>query len=71
MNNIEILLNNENKSVKIFANTIVNLRYSQGFYSRLCASIDEMDDESLENLIETLKQQNFNNSVDVVLWLEC
>ena len=45
--------------------------YSQGFYSRLYCDINEMDEDQFENLKETLTKQNFNDTLDVVLWLEC
>lgn len=60
MSNYEILLQ-----------TVNSLKRSQGFYSRLARDLDEMDEESKEQLkteINGLPQ--WNNTVDCVLWLE-
>lgn len=70
MSNIQKLEQNEDKNVKIFANSILTLMKSQGFYQRLYEGINEFNDEYFDLLLNTLKQQNFNDIVDVVLWLE-
>lgn len=70
MSNIQKLVQNEDKNVKVFANSILTLMKSQGFYQRLCEGINEFNDEYFGLLLNTLKQQNFNDIVDVVLWLE-
>lgn len=70
MSNFEKLLNYNNKNVNIFANAILTLKDSQGFYSRLFRSICEQDDIELNNLIEILKKQNFSDTLDIVMWLE-
>lgn len=69
-NNVNKLLECKNKSVRVFALTISSLRHSQGFYSRWYYNLLEMGDEELEDLINTISEQNFNNELDVVLWLE-
>ena len=70
MTNIQKLVTAENKNSKLFAETILTFKNSQGFYSRLCKSVNELDNESFGNLTTVLEQQNFNDSLDVVLWLE-
>ena len=45
--------------------------HSQGFYSRLYRAVNEMDEEAYSTLFAQLEQQHFNDSVDVILWLEC
>lgn len=70
MENFKTMLNSQNKSVRTFANTILLFRSSQGFYSRLYFSICEQNKEQLQELIEIVKRQNFNDSLDVVMWLE-
>ena len=71
MSNINKLLNSKNKNLNIFASAITSFANSQGFYSRLCADIDEMDADSFENLKNIVKKQNFRDTLQVVLWLEC
>ena len=70
MTNIQKLATAENKNQKLFAQTILTLKNSQGFYFRLYQSINELDDNGYENLTNVLKNQNFSDNVDVVLWLE-
>ena len=55
----------------IFAATVVDLMNSQGFYGRLYRSINELDDDRYEQFFELIGEQNFKDSLDVVLWLEC
>jgi len=71
MSNIQRLAADGNKSHKLFAATIIDLMNSQGFYSRLYRAVNELDDESYENLFAQLENQNFNDTLDVVFWLEC
>ena len=46
-------------------NTIKSLSHSQGFYSRLLRDI-----ENDENILNELEKQKFNDSLDLVLFLE-
>ena len=46
-------------------NAIKSLSLSQGFYSRLYEAIKDNDDA-----LEYLEKQNFNDIVDLVLFLE-
>ncbi len=71
MSNIQRLAAEGSKSHKLFASTIVDLMNSQGFYGRLYRAVNEMGEDEYSALYEQLATQNFNDSVDVVLWLEC
>ena len=71
MTNIQKLAAEGNKNHRIFAATVVDLKNSQGFYGRLYRSINEMDDDRYEQFSDLIGEQNFKDSLDVVLWLEC
>ena len=71
MSNVNKLLNSKNKSLNVFADTIVKFAQSQGIYGRLCRDINEMTQESFNRLKTKLKKQRFANTLSVVLWLEC
>ncbi len=71
MSNIQRLAAEGGKNHRIFAATVVDLMHSQGFYDRLYRAINEMTDESYNNLYNQLSSQNFNNPLDVIFWLEC
>ena len=71
MSNINKLLNSKNKNQRIFASAILDLKNSQGFYSRLLRDINLMEQETFSLFRKNLLKQNFNNTLDVVLWLEC
>lgn len=68
--NMQQLFSHENKNVKLFASTVTDLMLSQGFYGRLQREIIEMSQEDLDKLINTLCEQDFKNTLDVILWLE-
>ena len=70
MSNIQRLAATGEKSHKLFASTIVDLMNSQGFYGRLYHAVNNLSEDGYETLYKQLAQQNFNDSVDVVLWLE-
>ena len=70
MSNIQRLAENGNKNHRLFASTIIELMNSQGFYGRLYHTVNSLSEDGYETLYEQLEQQNFNDSVDVVLWLE-
>lgn len=56
----------------LFMGTVKTLKGSQGFYSRIYSQIDAMDElelQELENYLNSLPQQ-FNDAVDVILFLE-
>ena len=71
MSNIQRLAEEGNKNHKLFASTIVDLMPSQGFYGRLYRAVNELSNDGYDTLYKQLEQQNFNDTVDVVLWLEC
>ena len=56
----------------LFMDTVKSLRCSQGFYSRLASQIDARDELELQELEDNLNSlpQQFNDAVDVVLFLE-
>ena len=62
----------EHSNFKMVLHTIEMLRYSQGFYSRLAHQVEEWTDEEREKAEEYFNNlpQRFNNTVDVVMFLE-
>lgn len=70
MSNIQKLAVNGNKNHRLFAAAIVDLMNSQGFYSRLYRAVNKMDDDGYSALFAELEKQHFNDTLDVVLWLE-
>ena len=56
----------------LFMDTVKSLRCSQGFYSRIAAQIDAMDELELQELEENLNSLNvqFKDAVDIVMYLE-
>ena len=70
MSNIDKLLNSDNKNYNLFAKCITDLRSSQGFYSRLYYAVCEATNNEFNKLCEALDTQNFNDTLDVILWLE-
>lgn len=71
MTNMQTLINSENESEKIFGTTIDGLKSCQGFYTRLYNNIDTFDSFDFKKLRKEIVKQNFKDSVDVVLYLEC
>lgn len=71
MSNIQKLLESENRNHKLFGLTVVDLKDSQGFYSRLYRNVNEMSEDNFEQLFYMLEKQNFKDPLDVILWLEC
>ena len=70
MSNLQRLATAQNNNQRLFAETINTLRNSQGFYSRLYQTVNQLSEEGYRDLTALLDQQNFKDSVDVVLWLE-
>lgn len=62
----------EHDNFKMFLHTVRTLSNSQGFYSRMQGAIDEWTDEEFENARNYFNNlpQKFNDTVDVVLFLE-
>ena len=53
---------------------IKSLASSQGSYGRLLASIETMEEmfpQDYEKLVEELERQNFQNAVDLIMYIEC
>ena len=71
MNNIQKLAATGNKNHRLFAATITELMSSQGFYGRLYRTVNEMDDDGYAALYDELEQQQFHDTLNLVLWLEC
>lgn len=70
MSNIE-WLRNKGTQQRIFVDTLDTFRNSQGFYTRLDNAVNDMEEEQFDYLSNELEKQNFKDTVDVVLWLEC
>lgn len=51
-------------------NAIRQLGASQGFYSRLYDVLTS-GSEKAEACLDTMVKQNFSDTVDIVMWLEC
>lgn len=50
--------------------TIQSLSHSQGMYGRLLANIQELDAEEYDKLMTALEAENFNDPVDLVMYIE-
>lgn len=70
MNNIQRLVMKGNLNHRLFGATVADLKDSQGFYTRLFASVNELDEDGYNRLYALLDKQDFHDSLDVVLWLE-
>lgn len=51
-------------------NAVKSLAMSKGFYTRLYEVLTSGTEEA-ENLLDQMVEQNFKDSVDMVMWLEC
>lgn len=71
MSNIQRLVMEGNRNHRLFGATIVDLKNSQGFYTRLFNAVNDLDEDGYIQLYEQLERQDFHDTVDVVLWLEC
>ena len=62
----------EHNNFKMFLETVKIFSNSQGFYSRMQREINEWTDEEFENAREYFNNlpQKFNDTLDVVLFLE-
>ena len=47
-----------------------SLARSQGFYGRLLAKIDSVDEETRDAFLTDLESRNFRDVVDLVMWIE-
>ena len=60
--------------IKEIKETIKSLASSQGFYGRLLASMETMEEmfpQDYAELVGELESQNFQNAVDMILYFEC
>ena len=61
------------KSFRMVLNTIKELRYSQGFYGRLYASLMEdikYNKENISDFLNNSEVPKFRDSLDVIMYLE-
>ena len=68
------LLNSRAEKIIEIKETIKSLASSQGFYGRLLASMETMEEmfpQDYEKVVEELESQNFQNVVDLVMYFEC
>ena len=63
-------MQHENQSVRLYIQTIYDLRNSQGFYSRIYDALCDTDKDTLDELIKVLCKEDFKDTLDVVMWLE-
>lgn len=49
---------------------ITELSFSQGFYGRLLRDINELDDETLNEVVELWESKKFTDNIDFIMWLE-
>lgn len=70
MNNILKMLRNDSKNIRIFAQTILDLSTSKGFYGRMVYDINSLSEEGLNDFIEKISKVDFHDAIDVVLYLE-
>ena len=50
---------------------ITELSYSQGFYGRLLRDINDLDDETLNEIKTEWENKKFTDNIDFINWLEC
>jgi len=58
-------------TAKDVINVIEELSYSQGFYGRLLRDIKSLNAEDFREFCRVMEEQNFRDSLDVVLFFEC
>lgn len=57
-----------NENFKLFKDTIETLSKSQGYYERLNNALNELSENELENISNSLPK--FNDVVDVIMYIE-
>lgn len=70
MSNIELMQISKNPTIQIFADTIVSLSKSQGYYSRLLRDINDLAEEDFDDLTAELNNVTLKTPADVILYLE-
>ena len=68
--NVKKLMQHENQSVRLYIQTIYDLRNSQGFYSRIYDALCDTDKDTIDELIKVLCKEDFKDTLDVIMWLE-
>ena len=58
-------------TAKDVINVIEELSYSQGFYGRLLRQNKGLNAEDFREFCRLMEEQNFRDSLDVVLFFEC
>ena len=58
-------------TAKDVINVIEELSYSQGFYGRLLRDIKGLNANDFREFCRVMEEQNFRDSLDVVLFFEC
>ena len=51
--------------------TIKTLASSQGLYSRLYRDLMALDEDKYDEIMTELESQNFQNAVDLIMYIEC
>ena len=51
--------------------TIKTLASSQGLYSRLYRDLMALDEDKYDEIMTELESQNFQNAVDLIMYMEC
>lgn len=51
--------------------TIKTLASSQGLYSRLYRDLMALDEDEYNEVMTELESQNFQNAVDLIMYIEC
>lgn len=59
------------KNYELLMDTCKSLAGSQGFYGRLLEQLMELDEDGTAELIGRLEEEKFDDTLDVVLFLEC
>ena len=49
---------------------ITELSFSQGFYGRLLRDLNELDDETLNEVKILWESKKFTDNIDFIMWLE-
>lgn len=70
LSNINKLYASNNKNHRLFAALVTDMRHSNGYYGRLYNDVNDMSPDTFRLLQDAIAEQQFNDTLDVVLWLE-
>ncbi len=56
---------------KDILDTFKMLACSQGFYGRLLERLNECDEDTYNDFMNDLVEQNFTDPVDLIMYIEC